>query len=67
MKRDAKCRAVNSLVAFASFGPVFTPDQPDLGRSRMPFVHQGLEKFLKRMNQKELLVCCMPCSDTQRP
>lgn len=45
-------------------GPFLTPDPPDLRRSRMPFVQQGFKKLLKRMNQKELLVCC---SDSERP
>jgi len=33
----------------------------------MPFVQQGLKKFLKRNNQKEVFVYRTPCSDTKRP
>lgn len=47
--------------------PPLTPDQLDLKGSRLPFVHQGLKKFLKRIDQKELFVYHMPCSDTKRP
>lgn len=45
MKRGAKCRAVNLLVAL---DPPLALDGLDLKGSRMPFVHQGLKKFLKK-------------------
>lgn len=47
--------------------PPLNPDQPDLKGSRLPFVLQGLKKFLKRIDQKELFVYYMACSDTKRP
>lgn len=66
MKRDAKCRAVNSLVALADFGPVSHSTSARSQEEQNAICPPGLKEMPEK-NQKELLVYCTPCSDTKGP